>query len=78
MTGLSPDRCLLSEEVKDKLTSPFLARHHGIGNQILRLLENPGKSDFFKYVDPKSPISGGFTRGPVTFMVTDDLVVTPM
>jgi len=77
MTGLSPDRCLLSEEVKDKLTSPLLARHHRIRNQILPLRKNP-QSNFYKYVDPKSPISGGFSRGPVTLMVSDDLVVTPM
>ena len=34
----------------------------------------------YKIVDPKSPISGGFTRGPLTFMVTltDNLVVTPV
>jgi hypothetical protein len=29
-------------------------------------------------IDPKSPVSGGYTRGPLAIMVTDDLVVTPM
>ncbi|XP_050916104.1 uncharacterized protein LOC127131214 [Lathyrus oleraceus] len=31
-----------------------------------------------KLVNPKSPSSGGFVNGPMSFMVTDDLVVSPM
>ncbi|MCI23517.1 DUF674 family protein, partial [Trifolium medium] len=49
-------------------------------NQILPIRNNNYKQANKSYdvVDPKSPISGGYAYGPITFMVTDDLVVTPM
>ncbi|KEH23095.1 DUF674 family protein [Medicago truncatula] len=33
---------------------------------------------FMEFVDPKFPVSGGYVRGPLTTMVTDDLVATPI
>jgi hypothetical protein len=32
----------------------------------------------YKFVAPKSPISGGYAKGPLTFVVTDNLVVNPI
>ncbi|RHN46346.1 hypothetical protein MtrunA17_Chr7g0241261 [Medicago truncatula] len=78
MVDMSPDRCLKSEQLKFELTSPFIADQYGLKNQILRLPYHVRNFRLYKFVDPKSPISGGFSRGPLTFMVTDDLVVTPM
>ncbi|PNX99524.1 DUF674 family protein, partial [Trifolium pratense] len=46
-------------------------------NKILPIPVHPVISRALKFVDPKSPISGGFTRGPTSFMVTDGFVVTP-
>jgi hypothetical protein len=82
MTELSSDRCLRSQYVKDRLGSPCIGLHFDIRNQILPI--DVSESNYcihnkeLKFVDPKSPISGGFARGPMSFMVTDDLVVSPM
>jgi hypothetical protein len=80
MIELSPDRYLLSEEVKGKLTQPLCAAQFELNKQILPV----GKDDYkdilkqYKFVDPKSPISGGYAKGPLTFVVTDNLVVNPI
>jgi hypothetical protein len=79
MTELRPDRCFSSQEVKDLLTNPPISKQFELKNQILPIRNNKYKeSNTYNFVDPKSPISGGYANGPITFMVTDDLVVTPM
>ncbi|RHN46349.1 hypothetical protein MtrunA17_Chr7g0241291 [Medicago truncatula] len=87
MTELNPDRCLRSQYVKDRLCEPQVGMHLELRNQILPIGETNSSGyiihckDHKKeviFVDPKSPISGGFLRGPTSFMVTDDLVVSPM
>lgn len=87
MTELNPDRCLRSQYVKDRLCEPQVGMHLELRNQILLIGETNSSGyiihckDHKKeviFVDPKSPISGGFLRGPTSFMVTDDLVVSPM
>ncbi|WJX76571.1 hypothetical protein P8452_59975 [Trifolium repens] len=44
--------------------------------ELKDLLTSPRIS--YKFVDPKSPISGAYTKDSSTFMVTNDLVVSPM
>ncbi|KAL5058096.1 hypothetical protein RYX36_029700 [Vicia faba] len=79
MTELCSPRCLASYEIKDKLTKPPISMEFKLWNQILPIHgDYKDSSETFEYVDPKSPISGGFAKGPLTFMVTDDLVMTPM
>ncbi|MCH88051.1 DUF674 family protein, partial [Trifolium medium] len=80
MLELSPDRYLLSEEVKDKLTQPTCASQFELNNQILPMRDSGYKdrNKGHKFVDPKSPISGGYTKGPLTFVVIDNLVVNPI
>jgi hypothetical protein len=85
MTELSSDRCLRSQYVKDRLGSPCIGLQFELRNQILPIdvsdinyYTNKNYKNKVKLVDPKSPISGGFARGPMSFMVTDDLVVSPM
>ncbi|CAJ2670651.1 unnamed protein product [Trifolium pratense] len=77
MTELCPDRYLRSQYVKDRLSSPCIGLQFEIRNQILPIGAEPF-SHLFNFVDPKSPIYGGYARGPTSFMVTDDLVVSPM
>ncbi|PNX74212.1 hypothetical protein L195_g030128 [Trifolium pratense] len=78
MTELCPDRYLRSQYVKDRLSSPCIGLQFEIRNQILPIGAEPF-SHLFNFVDPKSPIyGGGYARGPTSFMVTDDLVVSPM
>jgi hypothetical protein len=71
---------LRSEELKVLLTNPSTYGQLELRNQILPIRNNNYKENnkLFKFVGPKSPISGGYANGPITFMVTDDLVVTPM
>ncbi|CAJ2670649.1 unnamed protein product [Trifolium pratense] len=80
MTELSPDKCFSSQKLKDLLTNPNVSTQLELRNQILPIRNNNYKerNTSFNYVDPKSSISGGYTNGPITFMVTDELVVTPM
>jgi hypothetical protein len=78
ITELSSDRCLRSQLVKDTvLTKPYISFQFELRNKILPIPVSPVISRTLKFVDPKSPISGGFTRGPISFMVTDGFVVTP-
>ncbi|XP_045793443.1 uncharacterized protein LOC123888424 [Trifolium pratense] len=78
ITELSSDRCLRSQVVKDTvLTNPYISFQFELRNKILPIPVHPVISRALKFVDPKSPISGGFTRGPTSFMVTDGFVVTP-
>ncbi|KOM38005.1 hypothetical protein LR48_Vigan03g138700 [Vigna angularis] len=78
-----------SSELKDKLTNPVCAPHFNLSNQILPIGVESfpctysyfGKS--YNIVDPKSSTGEsssilGFVKGPIMYMVTDDLVVTPM
>ncbi|WJX76567.1 hypothetical protein P8452_59972 [Trifolium repens] len=80
MIELSPDRYLLSEEVKYELTQPLCAAQFELNKQILPIGKHNYKdrSKEYKFVDPKSPISGGYAKGPLTFVVTDNLVVNPI
>jgi hypothetical protein len=80
MTELCSERCLRSQNIKDLLTNPRIALQFELQNKIVPIPIHSYKvqSESYNCVDPKSPISGGYTRGPLTFMVTDDLVVTPM
>ncbi|KAK2414535.1 hypothetical protein QL285_037118 [Trifolium repens] len=79
MTELSPDRYFVSQEVKNIPTNPSISRQLELRNQLLPIPNENYKeiNKSFKFVDPKSPITGGFAIAQ-TFMVTDDLVVTPM
>ncbi|WJX76574.1 hypothetical protein P8452_59977 [Trifolium repens] len=80
ITELSSDRCLRSQLVKDTvLTKPYISFEFELRNKILPIPVSPKQliSRTLKFLDPKSPISGGFTRGPKSFMVTDGFVVTP-
>jgi hypothetical protein len=75
MTELSSDGCLISE----KLTKPPIPMQFELMNQILPI--DTKYKDYYtqyKFIDPKSPISGGYVKGPITFIVTDDMVVTPL
>ncbi|WJX76560.1 hypothetical protein P8452_59966 [Trifolium repens] len=78
---LSPERCFESPELKDKLAKPtifsiFQLRSKIFPIEICTISNNNNQP--FEFIDPKSPVSGGYTRGPLAIMVTDDLVVTPM
>ncbi|XP_045793450.1 uncharacterized protein LOC123888431 [Trifolium pratense] len=77
---LSPDRCLRSQELKDKLIKPDIFPNFELRRQILAIetFELTWNSQRLDFIDPKSPISGGYAKGPLTIMVTDDLIVTPM
>ena len=81
-TELSPERCLLSHELKNTLSKPQIFPTYGVRNQILPIktavftYEESG--DVLEFVDPKSPVFGGYVTGPTTIVVTDELVVTPM
>lgn len=118
MKELSPDRYLISQDLKNKLTMPKVAplfdlckpilpigttatlplywchtynsfRFHNVdlvkdivysNNSYEGVVEKCVRSS---YVDPKSrsfktSSSGEFVKGPSMYMVTDDLVVTPM
>ncbi|KAK2360977.1 hypothetical protein QL285_086192 [Trifolium repens] len=80
ITELSSDRCLRSQLVKDTvLTKPYISFQFELRNKILPIPVSPKPviPRTLKFLDPKSPISGGFTRGPKSFMVTDGFVVTP-
>jgi hypothetical protein len=80
ITELSSDRCLRSQLVKDTvLTKPYISFQFELRNMILPIPVSPKPviPRTLKFLDPKSPISGGFTRGLKSFMVTDGFVVTP-
>ncbi|XP_014626177.1 uncharacterized protein [Glycine max] len=89
MNELSSDRYLTSQGIKEKLANPPCAPQFNLNNQILPI----GAESFpftysfygrsFNIVDPKSSAGEsssllGFVKGPAMYMVTDDLVVTPM
>jgi len=83
MTELNAERCLRSQELKDKLTKPRIFANFGLKNHILPIGTCESTCTFdsgesAKLVDPKSSLSGGYVKGPLAIMVTDDLVVTPM
>lgn len=82
MTELCPVRCLSSQSVKNKLINSVIGMQFELRNQILPIdVESSTYSIYnkdVKLVNPKSPSSGGFVKGPMSFMVTDDLVVSPM
>ncbi|KAJ1389609.1 hypothetical protein SESBI_38126 [Sesbania bispinosa] len=70
--------------LKDKLAKPQCAPQFGLSNQILPIGAAPlPLYSGFKFVGPNFSIGEssspqGFARGPSMYMVTDDLVVTPM
>ncbi|XP_039686125.1 uncharacterized protein [Medicago truncatula] len=79
MIELSSDGCIISENLKEKLTKPPIPMQFELRNQILPI--DTKYKDYYtqyKFIDPKSPISGGYVKGPITFIVTDDMVVTPL
>jgi hypothetical protein len=82
VTELSPEKCLRSLELKNKISKPQIFPGFEVRNQILPIgtaaITHRSTNKVLNFVDPKSSVSGGFARGPSTFMVTDDLVVTPM
>ncbi|WJX76559.1 hypothetical protein P8452_59965 [Trifolium repens] len=82
MTELSPERYLRSLELQNLLSKPPIFPKFEVKNQILPIktttFTRKSRSVPLEFVDPKYSLSGGFTRGPLTFMVTDNLVVTPM
>ncbi|KAK2371266.1 hypothetical protein QL285_084236 [Trifolium repens] len=77
---LSSSKGLRSQVFKDFLINPPVSGQLELRNQILSIRNSDYKKNNKSYdlVDPKSPISGGYAYGPIKFMVTDDLVVTPM
>jgi hypothetical protein len=80
---LSPERCLMSPELKADLAQPkffsiFQLRSKMFPIETCIICDNNINNQPFEFIDPKSPVSGGYTRGPLAIMVTDDLVVTPM
>ncbi|KAK2972231.1 hypothetical protein RJ640_014289 [Escallonia rubra] len=87
--SLDAERHIKSQDLKDMLLEPMLAQNFLCENQILpiREVEAPplyrvGECSEVTYIDPKNPtggttVVGGFIKGPATFMVTDDLTVTP-
>nr|KYP37974.1 hypothetical protein KK1_040807 [Cajanus cajan] len=89
MIELCSDRYLSSEGLKDKLAKPQCAPQFNLNNQILPIGAESLPLTYlfcgcsFNIVHPKSSTGEfssllGFVRGPATYMVTDDLVVTPM
>ncbi|WJX82021.1 hypothetical protein P8452_64835 [Trifolium repens] len=81
LTELSPEKCLRSLELKNKISKPQIFPGFEVRNQILPIgkaaITYQSSTHFLNFVDPKSSVSGGFAR-PFTIMVTEDLVVTPM
>jgi hypothetical protein len=77
---LSPERCFESPELKDKLAKPTIFSIFQLRSKIFPIETSIilNNNQPFEFIDPKSPVSGGYTRGPLAIMVTDDLVVTPM
>lgn len=84
---LNTDRYFRSQELKDKLANPQCAPQFNLHNQILPIgavrLPDITNSMQFEIVDPESSIggsssNGGFAKAQSMFMVTDDLVMTPM
>jgi len=89
MNELSSERYLISQELKDRLANPLCASHFNLSNQILPIGVESFPSIYsycgtsYNIVDPKSSTGEsssilGFVKGPVMYMVTDDLVVSPM
>jgi hypothetical protein len=80
VTELSSSNGLTSQKLKDYLTNPPVSSQFERRNHILPITKKNYKeiNESYNFVDPKSPISGGYANGGKTFMVTDDLVVTPM
>ena len=89
MNELSSYRYLSSQELKEKLASPLCAPQFNLSNQILPIgvesfpcsYSYDGRS--FNIVHPKSSTGESsslprFVKGPIMYMVTDELVVTPM
>ncbi|KAH1155201.1 hypothetical protein AAZX31_18G176600 [Glycine max] len=84
---LNTDRYFRSQELKDKLANPQCAPQFNLHNQILPIgavrLPDITNSMQVEIVDPESSIggsssNGGFAEAQSMFMVTDDLVMTPM
>ncbi|XP_058741769.1 uncharacterized protein LOC131614160 [Vicia villosa] len=80
---LSPERCLTSKLLKDLLAKPpIFPKYDELRSQILPIgtikLIYESDSDGMDSIEKKSPNSGGYATSPLTIMVTDDLVVTPM
>ncbi|KAG4996284.1 hypothetical protein JHK82_027096 [Glycine max] len=87
ISELSPDRCLRSQEAKEKLANPPCAPKSNLHNQILPIDVAclPVSFSKLEFIDPipKSSVvdsssHGGFAKEPAMYMVTDDLVVTPI
>jgi len=82
MTELSSERYLRSQDLKNKLSSLGIFPTFQLRNQILPIgtseLCYKLKGKLLEYVDPKPTVSGGYVRGPLMIMVTDDLIVTPI
>jgi len=80
LSELSSEKYLMSHELKDKLVNPPFSKHLNLSNQILPI----GIGNFpclycgcrASTGEPSSLV--GFVKGPATYFVTDDLVVTPM
>ncbi|CAJ2670647.1 unnamed protein product [Trifolium pratense] len=79
---LSPERCLTSQELKDNLAEPKIFPIFELRSMIFPIetcaIGYSYNNQQLDFIDPKSPVSGGYTRGPLAIMVTDDMVVTPM
>ncbi|KAH1227800.1 hypothetical protein GmHk_10G027947 [Glycine max] len=85
--GRQRDRCLRSQEAKEKLANPPCAPKSNLHNQILPIDVAclPVSFSKLEFIDPipKSSVvdsssHGGFAKEPAMYMVTDDLVVTPI
>ncbi|XP_058741768.1 uncharacterized protein LOC131634640 [Vicia villosa] len=80
MTELSSDKGFRSSVVKDKLIKPTIQWEIQLRHQILPIHDHnlDRTNERVNFVDYKSPIAGGYVKSPLTIMVTDDLVVSPM
>ncbi|KAF8394967.1 hypothetical protein HHK36_018906 [Tetracentron sinense] len=85
---LNINNLIKSDECKNMLIHPKLAPYFGCDNQLLGIEEaiHPhatSRQNYFHVLNPKlltidTRRGGGFLKGPAMFMVTDDLVVTPL
>ncbi|KAF8394968.1 hypothetical protein HHK36_018907 [Tetracentron sinense] len=79
---LSVGNYIKSDECKNMLIRPKLAPYFSCDNQLLGIEEVylPHYSEFLnpKLLNARINRGGGFLKGPKMFMITDDLVVTPL
>ncbi|KAJ9551071.1 hypothetical protein OSB04_015116 [Centaurea solstitialis] len=82
ISNMSVGECIKSQKLKDMLIQPLLVYKYVSGNQIFPL--NVPKSYEIHYHEPKlylkdpRDLEDRYLKSPSKFMLTDDLVVTPL